>query len=1059
MPSTFPVPTFCIANAMPEQEEQETPEPRRRWGRWLFWGILIVAAAPSLLTFSGKHSIVLNWISADFARSVRYQSASLHWWSPVEFRQVEIKDCSVSASEQDAPLPLATIESIRTVQPLWKMALSGGNGVEVNIAQPELNLVLSEGQTNLEETLRKILPQSDSGGASVRYKVNVTDGSIHVAEGAGSRTDSAPLVRDINATISTRHNGAWPAITMTASLHRESSGDFLADSNDSTRVAANLNEVRADFPVQPLQPLHTQTSSGQPTFELTIDAPDENDAQRLSLSMRRVATQQIQPLIHRVFPEVACAGDVSLRVQTRIINGDVSGGLAGRLQLLGENIRWRDRSWIAGESLRLDRISAEGVVAIADDGFLLEGVRVRSDVINADGDGEVRYIAPDPAAAIERNADNLPGDLASAAEAASHGTVRLNGKLNLAAVSWMLPETLGIRPGMKLSRADIEFGLRVLSMPRVESAGLDLGLAPENFQWQLDVQSSPLVGNLDGRVVEVDSELKLNARGRLSRQHASLDSMDLSGHPGKIRVSPIEHGYRVVGRLEPELLWKELQAFLDLPKPGLRGDLEIAGDIFAADEALQFREWQIVSDDLEITTDQIDVDMNRPLSEMVDGSVDIRGFSAALKTVIAPWHDATWLSDAATVAARFTAERGRKIHAIAVIKPYGGSASESDSAFVRSGRFEGSLLADSQTGILHVEAGTLEFPGLRANINGTIGVREGQPHLHLTADAQYDLTSLSRQFLSDDGSLMLLGRGEQRYEITGSPTLLTPHDLRLHRRLQSTSVDHPAEALAIQGGLSWDSGRVYGAQLGPGQIRLQLEDGVLGSTPVQTTLSGGQVNVLPRWRLQENVIELASGARVSGLPLTQDLAQTWLGYVSPMLAESASVDGTVSVRLQQFAWFVDQPEASVLDGVLGIEQASAAAGSSLAPVIQVLELLSRKSLSDRKLQFPTQDVRVQLNSGVVQHDRLDMDLNGYLITTSGRVSLQEQVDLTLFVPTEKGDTERRLQIPVRGTVQRPVPAVDGLLQNLGRQQIESRVNGELNRQIDNGLNRLLDKLR
>ena len=38
-------------------------------------------------------------------------------------------------------------------------------------------------------------------------------------------------------------------------------------------------------------------------------------------------------------------------------------------------------------------------------------------------------------------------------------------------------------------------------------------------------------------------------------------------------------------------------------------------------------------------------------------------------------------------------------------------------------------------------------------------------------------------------------------------------------------------------------------------------------------------------------------------------------------------------------------------------------------------------------------------------------------------------------------------------------AFDGLLQSLGRQEIESRVNGELNRQLDKGLNRLLDKLR
>ena len=37
--------------------------------------------------------------------------------------------------------------------------------------------------------------------------------------------------------------------------------------------------------------------------------------------------------------------------------------------------------------------------------------------------------------------------------------------------------------------------------------------------------------------------------------------------------------------------------------------------------------------------------------------------------------------------------------------------------------------------------------------------------------------------------------------------------------------------------------------------------------------------------------------------------------------------------------------------------------------------------------------------------------------------------------------------------------LDGLLQNLGQQELRSRLDGELNRQLDKGLNRLLDKLR
>ncbi|MCR9200390.1 MAG: AsmA-like C-terminal region-containing protein [Planctomycetaceae bacterium] len=1039
-----------------ETEDQSVEQPRGRWGRIVFWGLLLLVLAPSLLTVSGKHTLVMQWIGPEFAKAVKYRSVSLHWWSPVEFTEVSVRDLSVSAAAQtDDRQTLLTIASVRTKQPLWRLALSGGDRVTVDVVNPQLNLKLADGQTNLEETLRRMFPEESQGGSSLRYEVRVTDGAVHVSNGRSGHSDAQPLLFDVQAAVSTLSGGSLPVVSLTASLDDGQPRGRLVDAEQRTRVAARLEDVRADFASEPLPSLATEPHSDSHPLELQIAAPDEKNAQKMELSVRQVSCERLQPFLQRFFPDVVCSGRLSLRLQTRLVDADVRGGLAGRLQLLAENLRWRRTGWVAGEMLRLDQLAAEGIVAIAEDGILLEGVRLDSDVLTLQGDGQVRYVAPDPAVAIARSQRAEPAE--RAAEAASHGVARLNGKLDVAALSWMLPETLGIRPGVKLSEADIDFAVRVLSDEREADTQLDPRHTAGDFQWHLDVRSSPVTGRIDNREVKIDSVFAFDAHGRLRRNDIKLDRAAVQSPAGELKIAPRDEGFHVAGRLSPARLWSDFQAILDLPPPGLRGDVDIVGDVLAGGATVELRDVKIAADELEIVARQLSINTLRPVTEMLDGAVEVRGYAAAIKMLIAPWHDASWLSDASTIAARLTASSGRQIDAVAVVK--GGPSGVADpNAMISSGRFEGRLIADQQTGSLHVEQGTLEIPGLRAEIRGTLGIREELLHAHLTADTQYDLSSLSRQFLSVDGSLMLTGQGRQTFELTGAPSLLTPDDLLAHQRLQ-TSAQEPAELLTIRGGLAWDGGRLYGTQMGGGQVDLQLVDGVLTSSPIQCALSGGQLNVMPRWRLQENVIELASGARVSGLPLTTELASTWLGYVSPMLAESAAVQGVVSARLQQFAWFLDTPRHSLVDGVLSIQQASAAAGPSLDPVIRVLELVGRQDLAGRQLVFPSQDVRIHVAQGIVEHDQLQMDLNDYQIATSGRIGLDERVDLTLSVPLEKGANSRRVQIPVRGTIRRPVPAMDGLLQNLGQQELRSRLDGELNRQLDKGLNRLLDKLR
>ena len=95
---------------------------------------------------------------------------------------------------------------------------------------------------------------------------------------------------------------------------------------------------------------------------------------------------------------------------------------------------------------------------------------------------------------------------------------------------------------------------------------------------------------------------------------------------------------------------------------------------------------------------------------------------------------------------------------------------------------------------------------------------------------------------------------------------------------------------------------------------------------------------------------------------------------------------------------------------------------------------------------------------MVTHNGLELHMADYRMTSSGSVGLNKQIQLVLDVPLERSsgnERSRSLQVPVGGSIGRPVLNTQGLLQNFGRQQIDKTIN----KQIDRGLNRLLDKLR
>jgi hypothetical protein len=263
----------------------------------------------------------------------------------------------------------------------------------------------------------------------------------------------------------------------------------------------------------------------------------------------------------------------------------------------------------------------------------------------------------------------------------------------------------------------------------------------------------------------------------------------------------------------------------------------------------------------------------------------------------------------------------------------------------------------------------------------------------------------------------------------------------------------------VSGEIGWDEADVYGVQLGPGTAPFRLKDGQIQTEPIRCSLNGGKLVALVNYDLRQNHLALASGSRVENIVVTEQVAKGWLGHVAPFLAGAAGVQGSVSARVSQFLYRLDRPESSNITATVDIHGITATPGSSLSLLLQALDTLrpDRRSLA-RDLTIPRQKVQCELRNGMITHDQLLLTLSGYNLKSRGAVDLNGQLNLTLDVPLEKSDDRRSgrtVSVPVRGTVTQPQIDIGRIVKDAGAQRIQ----GEINNQLDRGLNQLFNKLR
>lgn len=1104
----------ALNNASSEEssESKRRPAKASRKSHWLmklmFLGAVAVVAAPSVVSMSGQGPSILKKLQPKLGQAVSFQKLQVHWWTPIELTGLSIRDLSSVSQEQsiaDAPL-LCEIEKVTTSEPLWRIVLSVGRGTGVVLKAPKVRLIADDHGTNIDRTITELFGESDATKTTKRFpfRITIEDGTVELNSGsnllsaeptlttsgsAESSSEIAAFVSDINGYFSTMDTERWlPEMKVTAEINRKYDETVVNRGLNGgkitprpTRLAAGLDDVVSDFPEVPLDGLAGTNDSGDPTgarIQIHLKPrADEKGRQTIQFGARDVDLRLVQPFLSMLNLDASCSGTISGGIDARLAGANLSEGIVGRILLHGKTIRIRQQAWAANEWLQLGTLNAGGAVAMAEDGILIQDLSIKSDILELDGSGELRH------------------NIADSEENSSSQQVEVKGAVDVAKLTSSLRETLAIHQDVQIQSGRVTFGLKASAKPSAETA-LNAGdseslIRPVSLirnetqlgQWQLVVKTEDIAALRAGQPISVDSTVRVDAVGSFVESLPELSRARLTAGFGTIDLAPDKSAWKVSGNVQPTALWQQLQQFSSIPQPGLQGDVSFQSLVSMQGETIQLTDLQVNSSDVKASSAALEITPTNPATSMLNGTVHVEGIGSALKTLLAPWHDASWLSDRANVISDLTATPTREIelavritpesvanlqrpNVLSVSRPQPRSSAVSHSAMAESSfaideaDVQLSMLAKKAGQQFDIQKGFIKLPGLLALIQGTVSVPDGDLVLDLTADTTYDLEILSRRLLTADSGISISGQGKDVFQLSGSPSALSGVSQR-----RGAGSGNSAALLKGAGNVGWASANVWGLQIGEANVQASLENSLLRSTPIQCAVNGGQLNIMPQYDLAGSQLQLGTGSRVQNLQLTSELCRTWMGYVAPMLADTADVSGTVSARVERFLWDFNASENSDVQAQLTIHQAQASPGSSLASLLEVVDLLRRsgdagQSLTQRSLVLPEQTIPVQVRQGYVVHDGLVMDLNGYRMRTSGAVGLNKQLQMTIDVPLEKSTADgagRSIKVPLRGTISSPQPDTAALLQNLGTQKIQEKLGDQVDKTLNKQLNKLFDK--
>jgi len=374
----------------------------RRTARWLAVSVclvflLVVSAglAPAILSSRLCWPTVLSWLTSDLDGRVSTDSVSLGWFSPVVVGDVRVEDAQGQQVLQ--------VAAVRTESSLLSLLFDSGRWGTIHVDEPRVTLVLRDDGSNVEDVLKSFLQDASPAGRA-QGSIEISDGSIDVLDVAHTRI------------------GQLSAIAATVQLPSDDGEGEVRITRCQSAVGTHAGAGTAEI----------QWRQGESSSTWSVSARIQGLGLALAgpLSKRWGTDLQVEGALTTDF---TCQWDGARSVHMEVREASAEG------------LRLSAPAWLGTDQLAFQRLRAEGGCTVGDDLWHIRNIELACDAGHFTIDGRMAWQPGQESSFLRRL-------LASAASA----DLRVDGQIDLARLSQIVPATLRIRAGTAIERGMLE---------------------------------------------------------------------------------------------------------------------------------------------------------------------------------------------------------------------------------------------------------------------------------------------------------------------------------------------------------------------------------------------------------------------------------------------------------------------------------------------------------------------------------------------------------------------------------------------------------------------------
>lgn len=444
------------------------PTGKRKWlrrARNLLIGLtitllLLIGFGPMIVAHSPLRHQIIPLIFPDYAGKVETGSAALNWFSPVELGDV-------TGYDQQSQ-PLLHVDRIRTQKTLFAILCDQDHIGEIELQRPTVSIRLTPDSSNFEQTLAGFF--EPGAGAPLQYTIRVVDGSVNITAADGKRSLG---LQDLQATFAQPYLLTDPMTLQLASVLHE---------NDGT---ATVGTLKTDC-----------------EWRMGTDSARWGDGS-IRVNLTDLHLSALEAPLSRVLADADLDGILVGDVQFDWNDINPAGSSVSlNSELSATRLAISVPQTLDGDTLRAEFLTSQVHAEFTPETVHLEKTGLQTDVatLNADGTLSLSKLqqmqSPEDWLRWLVNCD-----------------LQADAKVDLARLANMLPHTLHLRPGLKLTGGELTANIR----PAVNAAQQPI--------WSANVEAKGLQAELDGQTLSLNEPIELQTVVRDADTGPSLDRL------------------------------------------------------------------------------------------------------------------------------------------------------------------------------------------------------------------------------------------------------------------------------------------------------------------------------------------------------------------------------------------------------------------------------------------------------------------------------------------------------------------------------------------------------